>query len=88
MDTLNFSKWIAEQEQEMNALQQKKANNAVAKGINSMPADQAMGAIKGTDQQAQKKLVAKALAGKSHIKGINDIVPVVGIEKKLFMRKK
>ncbi len=83
-----FKEWLGEQEP-LDQIQQRNVNKAVSKSLNSLAPDQAMGAIQGTNLQAQKKLVARSLSKSD--KGIDDIAPVVGIKTKpvtQMMRKR
>lgn len=88
-----FSEWLQEQEfsAPLSALQQRKVTGSVSKSLDSMAPDQAMNAIRGTDPQAQKKLVARSLAN-PQVKSIDDIAQVVGIKTAItpqkMMRKK
>jgi hypothetical protein len=71
-----FKEWVATRDDV-----QQKVSGAVAKSLNSMAPDQAMGAIQGNDPMAQKKLVARSLA-KPAVRSIDDVAPVVGIKVK------
>jgi len=84
-----FKEWLAERP---DTTQQRRLTGAVSKSLKNMAPDQAMGAIQGNDQQAQKNLIAKSLA-KPGVGSIDDIAPIVGVKVKnplipQMMRKK
>ena len=85
----SFTEWLADKTDDT-AMTNHRVATAVSKSLNTLSPEQAIGAVKGTNQQAQKKVLVKSLT-KPAVKNVDDVASVVGIKTKnppQFMGKK